>query len=42
LTALGVEEVIMGEREIARSIAERLFTATPVDENRVKTGAATA
>jgi monovalent cation:H+ antiporter-2, CPA2 family len=42
LTALGVEEVIMGEREIARSIAERLFAAPAVDENRVKTGAATA
>jgi monovalent cation:H+ antiporter-2, CPA2 family len=42
LTALGVEEVIMGEREIARSIAERLFAAPPVDENGAKTGAATA
>jgi monovalent cation:H+ antiporter-2, CPA2 family len=42
LTALGVEEVIMGEREIARSVAERLFGDAVVDGNRAKTGAATA
>jgi monovalent cation:H+ antiporter-2, CPA2 family len=42
LTALGVEEVIMGEREIARSVAERLFGDAVGDGNEAKTGAATA
>lgn len=42
LTALGVEEVIMGEREIARGVAQRLFGEAVVDGNRAKTGAATA